>query len=305
MTSQNHFNPPATLSTIGRVALLLALLPALTGCLTVHTHRVVRTVVVDHVLDASLAKLVAQIGDSYKAVQSLNASVDITATTGGRHQGQVKEIPTFAGYIILRKPADLHVLMLVPVLRSRALEMTTDGKDFKLIIPSQSKAVVGSEDVVDPNKTGLETLRPGIIRDALLVPPVLPEEFVTLTENTRLMPPVTGRKETVEEPDYDLTVSRTKSGHELQTVRVIHISRVDLQPYEQDVYDPAGRIVTTVLYSKYQKFGDVQFPMSIFITRPIDEYTLKIDFSKLTLNPKIDDEQFVLKIPESYTIQKM
>ncbi len=284
---------------------LAALLPPLSGCLGTRTHSVRRTVLADHVLDATLNQLVVRIAAHNSAIQSLNASVDISATTGGARQGEVKEIPTFAGYLFLRKPADLHLLMLLPVVRSRALEMVSDGKTFKLLIPPKNKAYEGADVAMNQSKSGLESMRPSIIRDALLVPPVEPDEYVTLTGNSRILPPIPGRKESIEEPDYDLTVSRIRVGHELETIRVIHISRVTLQPYQQDIYDPAGRIVTTTTYDKFQKSGDIVFPMSILISRPLDEYTLKLDFTKLTLNGKLDDEQFVLRIPESIPVQKM
>jgi len=63
-----------------------------------------------------------------------------------------------------------------------------------------------------------------------------------------------------------------KTGNELQTIRVTHISRVTLKPYEQDFYDTAGRLVEIVTYDKYQKFGDIDYPTSILITMPIYEY---------------------------------
>lgn len=284
-------------------ALLLAL--PLGGCYSVHTRNVDRTVLAPHVLNATLEQLVSQMNAKYKAVQTLNATVDITASTGGRHEGQVKEIPTFAGYIMLRKPTDLRVLMLVPVLRSRALDMVSDGKNFKLLIPPKNRAVEGSDEVSTPSKNGLENLRPNIVRDALLVPAVGPDEYVDLTENSRLLAPARGRKERIEEPDYDLAILRVRSDHVLERVRVIHISRVDLQPYQQDIYDHAGHVVTVVTYDKYQKFDQVDFPMSILITRPLDEYTLKIDVTKLAVNSKLEDDQFVLKIPDTIPIQKM
>lgn len=304
MKSPRYLNSTLPLSLPALLA-LAALLPALTGCLGTRIRIVQRTVVADHVLDATLAQLVAQIDAQTSAIQTITASVDIAATTGGAHQGQVKEIPTFAGYIFLRKPADLHLLMLLPVVRSRALEMVADGKTFKLLIPPKNKAYEGSEALTNPSKNGLENIRPAVIRDALLVPLIQPDELVTLTQNQRILPPAPGRKETIEEPDYDLTVSRTKAGHELQTLRVIHISRVTLQPYQQDAYDPAGRISTVTTYTNFQKSGNTLFPMSILITRPLDEYTLKLDFTKLALNGKLEDDQFVLKIPDNIPVQKM
>ena len=186
--------------------------------------------------------------------------------------------------------------------------MVSDGKDFKLLIsvPTPAHAVVGADRLSGaPSKNGLENLRPYIIRDALQIPPVAPDEFVTLTENARILAPAKGKKDAIEEPDYDVTVLRTKQDHVLERVRVIHIARETLQPYQQDIYDDHGRVVTVVNYARYGKSGDVDFPMSIDIRRPLDEYELKIEFTKLALNGKLDDEQFVLKIPEGIPVQKM
>ena len=45
--------------------------------------------------------------------------------------------------------------------------------------------------------------------------------------------------------------------------------------------------------------------MSLFIKRPLDEYTLKIDILKLALNQKLEDDQFALEIPPNYVVKKM
>ena len=291
-----------TVGLVGTTAL------SLTGCLslTIHRRTVNKTVQSPMVLDATVEQLNDRIAEQYAAVKTLNASIDIKASVGGSAVGEVKEYPSFSGYILMRKPDDLRVFMLVPVVRSLALDMVSDGKAFKLLIPPKSKAIVGSDqEVMAPSKNGLENLRPYIIRDALLVPPVMPDELVTLTQDSRVLPPAPGKKELTEEPDYDLAVSRAKSGNVLETVRVIHISRVNLKPYQQDVYDHAGRLVTTISYSNYQRFGEIDIPMSILISRPIDQYTLQITVDKLTLTQPLDDEQFVLKIPDNVPIQKM
>lgn len=290
------------------VAVVAATSLSQTGCLslTIHRRSVSKTVRTPVVLDATVDQLNDRIAEQYAAVKTLNASVDIKASVGGSAVGEVKEYPAFSGYILMRKPDDMRVFMLVPVVRSLALDMVSDGKDFKLLIPPKSKAIVGTDHEVDaPSKNGLENLRPYIIRDSLLVPPVLPDELVTLTQESRILPAAPGKKELTEEPDYDLAVSRTKSGNVLETVRVIHISRVTLKPYQQDVYDHAGRLVTTIAYSNYKRFGDIDVPMNILISRPIDQYTLQITVDKITMNEQLDDEQFVLKIPNDISIQKM
>jgi hypothetical protein len=288
-----------------RALLLTATIPGLTGCFGVRIRRVQKTVVVDHVLDATTDQLLTAMDARYASIQTLTATVSVTATSGGEHTGEVKEIPAFSGYILLRKPKDLQVLLKLPVLGSMALDMVSDGKDFKLLIPPKNRAIVGLDEVAKPSKNGLDNLRPGIIRDSLLVPGIDADEFVTLTAGSRTFMSTEKKNERVEEPDYDLTILRKKQGNELERIRVIHISRIDLLPYEQDTYDHEGRIATVVTYDKYQKYGEIDFPASIFIQRPLDEYTLQIDISKLVPNQKLDDEQFVLKIPAGTPTQTM
>ena len=285
------------------------LLP-LTGCLSVRTRTVDRTVIAPNVREATLDDLLKQMAERYTSVNTLNMSVNITASTGGAHQGAVKEYPNVAGYIFLRKPLDLRVLMLAPFVRSRFLDMVSNGKNFKLLISlPHAHGIVGPEVMATPSKNGLENLRPSIIRDALQIPPVGPEDYVALTTNFRILAPAHGHKEAIEEPDYDLTILEHKAGetnqHVLDRVRVIHISRVTLLPYEQDLYDNAGRLVTTINYDKFQKFGDTMYPTSIFIKRPIDEYTLQIDVTKLVANQPLDDESFKLTIPEGVPVRQM
>ncbi len=294
----------------GRVLLAAgaALALGLTGCRSLLTRNVAvnKTVLAPNVLDATLEQLNSRLAAQYGAVTTLNAKVNIKVATGGKREGAVQEvIPTFSGYMLLRKPADLRVILQLPVVGSLALDMVSDGKSFKLMVPKKNIAREGSEEIHTKSEHGFENLRPKVIRDALLVPAVTPDEFVNLTQNARILPPEAGKKVSTEEPDYDLTVSRIKSGNVLETVRVIHIGRVSLKPYEQDIYDPDGQLVEVVTYNNYQKFGEVDFPTSILITMPIYEYSLKIDITKLTLNQDMDDEQFKLTFPPDLPVTKM
>jgi outer membrane lipoprotein-sorting protein len=281
---------------------------ALSGCvsLSIHKRTVAKTVQAANVRDATLEQLNSQLAAQYAGIKTINARVEIKVATGGQREGQVQEvIPTFSGFMLLRKPSDLRVILQLPVLGSLALDMASDGRTFKLLVPKKNVAREGSEELVNPSAKGFENLRPKVIRDALLVPAVAPDEFVSKTNNARIIPAPKGRKEDIEEPDYDLTVTRRKAGNELQTIRVIHISRVTLKPYQQDIYDDAGNLIETVNYDHYEKLGDVDYPRLIAISMPIYEYSLKIEITKLTLNEDMDDEQFALKFPEGMKVTKM
>ena len=286
-----------------RVMLLVAL-TGLTGCF--RTVRLVqRTKVSPVYLTAPVSVLEKEVSERDASIKTLNAQVLITASTGGGKEGKVTEYTSFRGYIFVRKPRDLRVLLQLPVIGSRALDMVSDGKTFTLLIPPRNRAVEGTNEVTKPSKNGFENLRPAVFFDSLLVPGVPEGSFVTPTESTRVLQPESRRKDAVEEPDYELTIAKVRSGNLLQIERVLHISRVDLLPFQQDIYDASGRVATQATYEHYQPFGGIDFPMLINIRRPLDEYSLKIEVVKVTLNEPLENDQFELKVPAGMTVQRV
>ena len=281
------------------------LTPLMTGCISstryVKVHAappIVRT--------ATLDELVAKVDKQFEAIKTLNASVTIAASTAGAAAGEVKDYSAFRGYIFVRKPEDMRVILMVPII-GRALDMVSTGKDFTLLmmLPNKTRAIKGTDMVTTPSKNALENLRPGVFFDALIVRSIGGDEYVTMTESSRLAEPETKKHDAIYEPDYDLSVLKMKQGHTLERLRTIHISRVDLEPYQQDIYDESGKIATTVQYTKYQAFGDLQFPTEIAIDRPLDKYSLKVLVQKLTANQKIDDDQFELQLPSGVTVETL
>lgn len=283
---------------------LVGLAPALTGCLT-HIRTVPKTRPAEVVMDATLDQLLSQVEARFNQIQSLNASVEIVASEGGARQGQIKEHTSLSGYIFLRKPEDLRVLLRLPVLGSQALDMVSDGKSWKLWIPPKHIAMTGTGEVADASQHGLESLRPKVIFDSLLVRGLGQDQIVVSTQDSRILPDPKDKKMLIEEPDYELSILEPPQGKTAHTLRVIHIGRSTLLPYQQDIYDREGHIVTQAFYSDYQKFGDIPFPMKIEIRRPQDQYGLTITVTKLTVNTKLDDDQFDLKFPEGVTAKVM
>jgi len=283
----------------------------LTGCLT-STRIVQQTAPPDAYKSASVETIEQEVQDRDAKLQTLSASVLITATTGGSKTGKETTLPETKGYIFIRRPRDLRVLMQVPVLGSRAVDMVSDQNGFTMMRISPGHPDVwmqGSNVVTKPSSNPLENLRPPVFFDSLLVPGVGPDEVVEMHESTRLIQPTDKRKPVIEEPDYDLTVmKKTAKPGQFQVERIIHISRVNMLPYEQDIFDDKGvQVVTTATYDKYQQDagGVEQFPMLINISRPLDQYSLKIEVTKLTLNQKLEDDQFKLEIPSDATVQKI
>jgi hypothetical protein len=170
--------------------------------------------------------------------------------------------------------------------------------------------MTGTSEVADPSQHGLESLRPAVIFDSLLIHGLAPNQIVSLTQDTRILTNPKKKSDLIEEPDYDLEILDRPDLQTAHTVRVIHIGRTNLLPYQQDIYGPDGTVVTRAFYSNYRVFndprvGDIPFPMKIEIQRPQDQYSLTITVTKLTLNQKLEDDQFELKIPEGVPIQVM
>ena len=279
----------------------------LTGCFRT-TEIVQRTQAPDIYRSTSVENLERIISDRDASIKTLTASVLLTASTGGGKEGKVVTYTSFKGYIFVRKPRDLRVIMQLPVIGSRALDMVSNGETFKLVHATGGHGDVwiqGSNTVTTPSKNGLENLRPPVFFDSLLVPGVSPDEFVSLSESTRVLAPQSKHQPAIEEPDYDLAVLKKNEGNTLHLERLVHFSRVTLLPFEQDIYNDKGEVVTVATYDKYQEFNGIQFPMQIDIKRPLDEYTLKLQVTKLALNQALENDQFELKIPPEVTVQHL
>ncbi len=288
--------------------LLVAASGALTlilgGCVS-RTHLVQQPRIVGVVRDATADQLVKAVNELYEATQSLSATVDFQASVGGVRKGKVTDYTSFSGYILLSKPERLRVLGLVPVLHTRAFDLASDGESFKLLIPRQNKAIMGTTAVTKMSDNPLENLRPNVFSDSLLIPAIGPADLVTLTTSVTTTQDAKAHQ-LLARPEYELTVVRRReNSQQLITERVIHFSRVDLRPVEEDIYDSKGEIQTQAIYGPYQTYGDRSYPGSITIRRPLEEYQIVVTVQKMIVNQKLADDQFELKIPDGTTIQEL
>ena len=280
------------------------LLPLLDGCLW-RTRRIKQVKPPAAVMTATAADLVKEINDQCSQIHSLSATVEFQATVGGPRKGKEKTYTSFNGYILLRKPESLRVIGLVPVLHTRAFDMASNGQTFKLWIPHENKVFKGPNTVGKESPNPLENFRPNVFSDSLLINCIEPDDLVTLTASTSTQVDPKSKK-LVMHADYELSVLRKKpDSQELVPERVIHFDRTDLRPYEEDIYDAKGAIQTQAIYGPDQTFGDVQFPGTITIKRPLEEYQIVITFEKLRTNLALNNDQFELKTPAGAVVKEL
>src|ERR1700739_4904874 len=83
--------------------------------------------------------LIDSINQQSRAVRSLTATVDIDSSAGGMKKGHVTDYKEIRGYVLARKPDSLHMIGLMPFVRTTAFDMVSDGKDFKLWISPKTR----------------------------------------------------------------------------------------------------------------------------------------------------------------------
>lgn len=273
---------------------LLAILP-LTGCLF-RSHKVATPMNSIQLKTATQQQLVDYINAQAAAIQTMQATVDIDTTVGGVKKGKVTDYQEIRGYVLVRKPAMLRLIGLMPIVRNKAFDMVSDGQGFKLWIPAKNRFMMGLNDVVTPNPAQpLENLRPQHLYDALLLRRIDPQNEIAVMENdTEIVTDAKSHK--VSRADYVIDVIH-KGDEGWFLSRQIVFSRTDLLPHRQILYDTKANVATNAVYYSYKDDNGIQFPWQIEIARPQEEYDITLNIVKLDLNQPLPDDKFVLDQP--------
>ena len=274
---------------------VFALLISQTGCLfrtrvaEIHTSTAA-------LQSATKEQLVSYINSEASKIRTLNATVDIATSVGGEKKGKVTDYEEIRGYILVRKPNNLRMIGLFPIVRNKAFDMVSDGTIFKLSIPAKSKFYTGHNELVQPAANTLENLRPQVIYDALLLPDIDPQNDITILEQSTEIIYDPDKKKTLEQPDYVIDVIH-RTGNDWNLARKIVFDRTNLTVHQQIIYDQKGAIVSDVTYQVYEQYNGVNFPRVIQIRRPLEEYSIRLTVEKMVINEPLRDDQFVLEQP--------
>jgi len=276
------------------LTLVLAVVPT-TGCLF-RTRPVEETYSKTQLRDATQSALIDSLNQQADRIKSLQATVDIDTSAGGVKKGHVTDYKEIRGYVLARKPAMLHMIGLLPIVRTTAFDMVSNGQEFKLWIPPKNRFVVGRNEVQTRNADQpMESIRPQDIYDALLIRPIDPEHEIAVMENSyEILHDSKGHR--VLQEDYELVVIR-KDEQGWALSRKIVFSRTDLQPHRQYLYDEQGQLATDARYASYKDYEGVNFPSRIEIFRPQEEYDITLNMLKLEINKPLRDDQFALEQP--------
>jgi outer membrane lipoprotein-sorting protein len=253
---------------------------------------------------ATQQELIESINRQYETIQTLKTTVDIDTTSGGIKKGQETQYKEIRGYILAKKPDWLHMVGLMPFVRTTAFDMVSNGKDFKLWIPPKNKFVIGqSEATVENTDQPMENIRPQTIYEALLIRPIDQDVEIAVLENGySTLHDAKGRR--VLQDDYELIVIKRYNGG-WRLARKIVFDRTDLKPHRQYIYDEHSNIATDARYAEYKDFGGISFPSRVEIYRPQEEYDITLNMLKVEINTPLTDDQFVLEQPPGAIVQRL
>jgi hypothetical protein len=276
-------------------ALVLCLICALTSSCLARRRLIPRAGNSKALQTADLPTLLGLIRKQYDAIQNFSAAVDMVPALGTTEKNHITEYKDVRAYIRFRRPSNIRLIGLMPLVRSTMFDMVSDGTDFKLYIPSKGRFIVGRDAIDQPSPNKLENLRPRHFLDALVVQPVDPKTSKVILENF-----------TDEDNAYYIVQEiRELPDGNLRLLRQIWISRIDMNMARQMIFDDAGNVLTDARYSEWHNYDNLPFPKHIEINRPRDEYAMVLDIVKMDINKGVPTDQFVLQQPEGTTLQKV
>ena len=267
------------------------------GCITIKRRTEVKKEEIRPQLESSEENLLASYNSQVRAVQSLQATVDLIPSTGTTYSGVIEEYHDVPGFILAQRPATVRVIGQAPVVAKNIFDMVADEKEFRIYIPSKNSFLVGPTALVRPSKKPLENLRPQHIVEALFWPEFSPSANVLFEQFDFSVSRY-----------YILTLLRQAAGGKFEIARKVWYSRIDLHVSRVQLFGAGGKLDSDIEYSDWQPVPaapaegapateQASFARDIHVWRPQDDYKLEIKILKLTLNEPIPPDRFELAQP--------
>jgi hypothetical protein len=245
------------------------------------------------VLSATKEQLIERVRAFSDGINSFDMTTDLSASVGEIHGGEVTDYASIRGYILYRRPDDIRIIGLDPVIRSKAFDMVSTGPSFQLLIPSKNRLIVGRNDVRELSQNKLENLRPGAFLVSLLVLPPDNNYLTLLEDDTDEL-----------HAQYELLIVDNTVARPFLT-RSIYFDRYTLQIARQRTFDAGGKIVSDTRYGDWKMFAAQTYPSNVDINRPTEGYSLQITVEDLKVNPELKPDQFTLTPPEGVEVRQL
>ena len=214
-----------------------------------------------------------------KAVNSIEGKLSSSIISGGENRKTTE-------LILIKKPQHLRMDILSPF-GSPVLTMATNGEDINLQYHSRNRFFSGKAG--DPNMA------------AILSPSLNIEELVLI---------LTGGIPLITFDESKSTSTWEREGYRLSlqnetTRQDILFDGKGLYPLTSTIYDRQERTLLSVTMGKYKGVDGFDFPSTINLFMPLEDYEMKVRYSRVALNENLELEAFSLSPPEGVFIESL
>lgn len=282
------------------ICLGMATLSAIAGCGgRISKNTVVKPNEILVAKDASREELIDKFNAQASSLKSLNATVELRPVAGSKYSGMIQEYHEVKAFLLAERPANIRMIGQAPVISKTIFDMVSDGETFRVSLPTKNKFLVGDIKLERNSAKPIENLRPQHLFDALLWPEIVKGEAVLIEEsndeNARY---------------YVLTVLR--GGYTTEIRRKIWFDRTNLSVVRLENYGPKGALLSDIHYADWQAAtatpenqNALEFPHTIRIDRPHDDYRVDLQVTKLAINEEFPAERFQLAQPPNSELVKV
>jgi outer membrane lipoprotein-sorting protein len=225
---------------------------------------------------------------------------------------ELKKYPRAPGYFLLRRPDSIYLVISNPVLKKSMVSIVSVGDDFSVWRHDESILYKGKNSTRELISDDLEEnpnirIRAPHIWDAVLpkgIPIHDPEIRYSIMEEDVTEKDGITEKDVVVAKNYVLCVYRSTSSSFLHPLRKFWIERSGLTISRQQMYNDEGRVESDIYYSEAIQKEGFALPLKIRIERPLDGYTLELEFKAedWQINPDFKDIDFEMKPPSGVKV---
>lgn len=270
------------------------------GCLVKHTVRIPVSPRILAAKSATLDQVLSLLADrSTKTLSLSSGTLKVSFTSGMVESGKLQAYRSAPGYILLKRPDSIRLNIQNPITKTSIAELLSVGDSFSLWVPRDNKFFIGRNSAQEFDLEGHSgfTARPVHIFEAILPPRIdekEPGKFLSVEED---IDEVTKY--------YVIGLFRGVEANILRPARKFWVDRSVLAVTRQMVYNEDGQIASLINYGRLTSVDGIMLPLSIRIDRPMDGYTLDLQFVSWRLNPELPDSAFVLQPPSGAQIVQL
>lgn len=274
------------------VAVLLATLPA---CSAWNTRQVPEEEVLLPALSLSRAELMDRLETLSSSIETLRASVTYEARVV-LPDGEERTSQPINGGLVATRPALLRMQGQVPLVAVTAFDMSADAREFRLSIPPRDEFFTGSNEVRVKHENPMVNLRPQDILRSLFVdirPYLESDRFATVVNQVR-----EGIRSYYVVEFIDLSAGAENA----VVAERLFVDRFDLEIARKRLFNRDGALEMNVEYTGHQEVDGIPFPGEIFMERPLEQYSLRIQFHDTQINVALQENVFDLDPPEGIPV---